>query len=1137
MKKPKEFDVINVELNGSNLIEASAGTGKTFSIAILVLRLVLEKRISVKEILMVTYTKAAVAELEERVRLFVRLAYRFVSGEKINNAVIEKMILDYPDKANVKKTLDEAVLFLDETSVLTIHGFCQKTLTEFAFETNQLFGAEALQDVNAVVTDEVNKFWRNYITSVPVKVLQTIKSHGLSRVAIGAIVNEHMKGKKYFAYTNDKDYTLTPSVFSQFDFLIDEYENTKAILSEQLVKYVIENKEKLNQAALQDTYTQKNACHLLDEPEMFIDYIIKTKSIKVKTVFSDVVNLLSENNQEQIENQNKLHDISDAIICAAIQSILKGVESYKSKMNQLSFDDLIVKVHKAFYSDRAIQLSNVLQKKYKAVFIDEFQDTDRLQYEIFNRAFGRSSTIVFYIGDPKQSIYAWRKADIFTYFKAYKDVDNLYGMNENFRSTSRLIEAMNYFFKPRSDFDSFHFNNQEPSIDYIEVKSPKGLYKGEIYKEGIADFPITITKAPNKNEILEALGAQVVALLKPDSVYELEYENEKHTVRPSDIGILVRTNNDGREIKELLANLGIPSVTISDEKVLQSSEATALIYLLQAMYDISRKHINRALLSVFTGFSINEILKIKDEDVLDLFKKYKTRWDTAGIYATLMDFIIDFNVEQKLLERHTENGERILTNLYHLVELLHKQQASKKLTPPELIGWLKRSIEGMESEGDEYVQRIENDDESVKIVTIHSSKGLEYKIVFAPFMDLLTSLKHEVSSFRDPVSSDYISMKTKRMKEAQILLYQEQQEQENRRIIYVAITRAVYKCFIYKNTNSKGSSNFSNSSLAFFTNELHENANPLIEVNNNPVLLSSSFKRFNYASITAPAKKTNVNFSLLQENWKKMSYSYLSAKPDPIKKTSSNKSNHPYDHFVFHQLLKGEQTGNLLHSILEKINFTETSGHAESISNSIRQYAPSQNELYTEYLPKMIDEILHTEIITQGDESFQLSAVEYSKRIHEFEFDFPVMLFNPEALEHISDNEFSVYVKDIKQIEGIMNGKVDMFFEYNNKYYILDWKSNYLGDKIEDYQNHMLSDAMSENNYHLQYLIYTVAVKKYLESKLDHFDYNKDFGGVIYLFLRGIRKNRTNGIFFKKPSYALIEKLSGIFTGNVISFQ
>ena len=1115
--KFEDFKASMVPLKGSNLIEASAGTGKTYSIAILVLRLILEKRFSIKEILMVTFTKAAVAELEERIRLFIRSAYHVSNNEVIDDVMISTLVnqsIEINGREEVSRLLRNAVIYLDETAVLTIHSFCQQTLNEFAFETNQLFGAELLQDTSAIIESEVNKFWRKHITSIPVELLSTI-GDSLSRNDITGIVRSHLDGKRYHEYdpikVNIVEEEFYVGIIEETKVLTAQYEK----LQSSLVQFIAGNSERLKVISEANRYAKKSLLGLVDRPEEFLDAIVaKRGSGYITELFSDILEKYEDCEQVNNEKAEAIQKCLNQIYYIAIFEVAAGVKKYKLHNNQLSFDDLIGNLYTALVDKENSKLVNSLQNKFKAVFIDEFQDTDRLQYEIFKTAFG-SGTVLFYIGDPKQSIYAWRKADISTYFKAYKDVVTSYGMNENYRSSESFIKAMNLFFQPTPDFDTFHFPADEQAITYIPVNSPAINPKRQLNLKGEECVPITINNQPNKDSIVEAVTAQVIELLS-NKDFCISKNDKETNLNPSDIGILVRSNKEGNDIKNGLAKYGIPAVTIGDAKVLESEEAIATLYLLEAMIDITRSNINRALLCSFTGYTVQHILSLDDETAIELFKKYKTNWDEDGIYTALVAFIADFGVQQILLQNNSENGERIITNLYQLVELLYKIQTTKRLSPLELIDWLKRGIERHDAEGDEYEQRIENDEECVKIVTIHKSKGLEYNIIIAPFLDFAERKNDVFSCYRNE-NGEYINIKKDQLSQEQAVIYSQQTEQENRRLLYVAITRAVYKCFIYKNDYYK------TSTLAFFTNAL-QNADPLLIKNEQaPNILPGYYYK---ATIPIKQKVTEepVQFNLLQKNWSRMSYTMLSADMEKRPKTFSGARQDEYDHFIFNQLVKGNKTGNMLHYIFENIHFTNNERWQTVIDTAIKRFTPAYKATYESNLAELLSHVLNADIRV-GDTAFHLAEIGNDQRIHEFEFDFPVNVFHPAILQTLSNEKISINVKDRYELEGIMNGKIDMLFEYKGKYFVLDWKSTFLGDSLDQYKQPSLEDAMNENNYHLQYLIYTLATKKYLESRLPGFDYERDFGGVLYLFVRGMRKGTDSGIFNCKPTLEQIKSL------------
>ncbi len=1122
----KNFDASSVLLKDSNLIEASAGTGKTYSIAILVLRLILEQKIAIKEILMVTFTKAAVAELEERIRLFIRSADQVSKNEVIEDITITNLVnssIKKDGRDQVAQLLRDAVIYLDETAVLTIHSFCQQTLSEFAFETNQLFGAELLLDTSAILEDEVNKFWRKHATSIPLKLLTSFAG-GLNRQDIKSIVKQHLDGKKYHEYDAATAYNLGSDIYLKIITEMEALSDRYLAMQMSLIEYIAEISLDLRKTCESDRYAKSALLHLIDSPQQFLDAVInKRASAYIPRLFNEILKRFDACEEVKKEIQNCIQKCINTIYYASINEVSEGVKNYKLRNNQISFDDLIANLHTALVKKDNPKLVHALQQKYKAVFIDEFQDTDRLQYEIFKKAFG-TNIVLFYIGDPKQSIYAWRKADIATYFKAYDDATNIYGMNENYRSSEAYIKAMNVFFKPSVNFDTFHYPPNTQSINYIPVNSPQKNTKGKLTLNDVECVPISINTQLNKPSVETAATAHVIELLS-NKKYQIFKNNLNRNIKPSDIGILVRSNIEGNQIKRKLAQYGIPAVTIGDTKILESEEAVSILYILEAMMDISRSNINRALLNSFTSYDTQQILLLNDEVTIELFKKYKSNWETDGVYNAFMNFIADFGVQHILLNGNTKNGERAITNLYQLVELLYKIQTNKKLSSLELINWLKRAIESNDAQGDEYEQRIESDEECVKIVTIHKSKGLEYNIVIAPFLDFGERLKDIFGSLRDN-NGDYINFKKSQSTEINLALHKLQNEQENRRLLYVAITRAVYKCIIIKNDSAEGKK----STLSFFTNALKNADISLIENIDSPEFV----EMYSYKA-PAPKKAVQVNetinFNLLQQNWQRLSYTRLSG--ETAKKDMPTKGiyNSEYDEFIFNKLSKGHTTGNMLHYIFENIHFTNNEKWASVIEGAIKQFAPSNKTLYESMLQIMLDNVLEASIKID-DTAFNLKEVAYDKRVHEFEFDFPLDVFQSADLLALSNNLTTIKVKERYDIEGIMNGKIDMLFECKNKYFVLDWKSTFLGDNLEPYAPTALNDAMSENNYHLQYLIYTLATKKYLESRLPDFDYEKDFGGVLYLFIRGNRKGTDSGVFNCKPSLAQINNLDDILSKN-----
>ena len=1143
------FNAVTVTLAGSNLIEASAGTGKTYSIALLTLRLVIEKKIPIEKILMVTFTKAAVAELEIRVRAFVRIALKVSRGETIGDPTITNLVNDQIEIQGGKEVsdrLETAQLFLDETSVLTIHSFCQRTLSEFSFETGQIFGAETItpDEYNQMMEDAFNEYWRINVTTIRLDMLKRFIGFGLNHDDIFDLVKKSFGGKMLFSNIPMPD-----------DFLTNPY-------YDKLMEWEVLEKGKITQSkeTILSNISARHEEYLLllsngrGKNSKYVDFL---KEEQWEDVFELIVAGVKKKNLPQFANDAFPEIIAEAvnyinldkqiakrfkeevnqIAMAAIGSVTKRIQEQKNNRGIITFDDMIGLLYKAVVEGPYNQqLIASLRQKYDAVFIDEFQDTDKEQYAIFDKLFGNDK-ILFYIGDPKQSIYAFRKADIFTYFNAKKSVQNLHFMNTNYRSTEAYINEMNQFFLPAPDFDTFYFNNDEKlrkAIEYKEVYSPNPNTKGELKCNGEDIMPIHITENKNKKELRQSVRAIIADLFTPGN-YTIGKEENSRAIKPSDIGILVRSNKEGKVMKSILASLRIPSVTIDDARLLASNEATQIFYILVAVNEISRSNINRALLSELGGYTEDDLVTTNEEAILTQFKTFQESWVKNGVYTMLKQFVSDHHVYERLYGDSAENPERTISNIQQLIEILHKITVRKNYEPKELIQWLKKGMEGDAREGDEYEQRLESDQDAVQIVTIHKSKGLEYNIVIAPHLDLLADQEvYTTGSFRDPDSGEYYVMKKDLMTDAQKELYELQSEQENRRLIYVAITRARYQCFITINN----ASHYAPSSLKKFIykekdpNDKKAKANTISNDMINIRLAPPSNPGFRYtnpAATSRPSYAVANNFHLEHANWIKTSYSGLNPDHDPvIAPKTATPFETAYDKFAFQDLKKGAHTGNLLHYIFEHIDFADDRNWVRVVEQAMKRLSGSANEDYRDQIILLLNQV--TSATMPGSTPFCMNQVTKDKRINELEFDFLLNPFNTAQLQTLSSDAHPFRIKSIDELEGIMNGKIDLFFEHEGKYYILDWKSNFLGNSLDFYDTKHVTDAMYENNYNLQYLIYTVALTKYLKLRKPDFDYDTHFGGVIYLFLRGVRAGGQTGIYFTKPEKQLIKDIKGLIS-------
>ncbi len=1132
----RDFDAATVPLQESNLIEASAGTGKTYSIALLVLRLVVEEGIPLREILMVTFTRAAVAELASRIRLFIYQSNRCVAGEAIKDkaitAIVEKGVARH-GREQLTQILRDTRLLIDEMAVQTIHSFCQLTLREFAFETGQPFTSETIS-LDALLEEALNKFWRRSLNTLPAELLLDFDP-GTVRSQMAAAVSNHLAGKTYFGYIERVNYNLSEAQVRDWLREIKSKEAAVVQLSttvwEGLKKAVKQKKELAvgGGGTLPPHIDAGTRAYSRD----LAHFKIRVADAKERDYIRDHYPQFSEAAalvfQLQKELKEQRESLTKRINNWAISDITKSILAAKERAHQMTFDDMIDRLHQSACRPEGAGLCAQMKVKYRAVFVDEFQDTDRKQYEIFN-AFWGTGSILFFIGDPKQSIYGFRAADIHTYFEARHKVKAVWSMNYNFRSAPHLIGAMNLFFQPQTHFDTFLFPAGEQSFSYIAVNSPEGNKKQGCFDAGqVPAAPLNIVEIEKGAGIPEeeAAARQIAVLLQGG--YTIGEGGEKRLVRPSDIGVLVRKGFEGVKVQNALMHLGIASVRVNETKVLQTDEAGYFVHLLEAILAPSIATINKALLSPITHFTTGELRRLDDEKVVARFAHYRERWSRDGIYTALSAFLADFEVERHLLQ--AAGGQRVLANVLHLSELLHSVQLRKGYSELKLLAWLQRAIgDDKRNEGNEFEMRIERDDEAVSIVTIHKSKGLEYNIVVAPFLNLKSGVADERNkerhySYRDPGSGKYFSIEKARLLPLQRQAIELQENQEARRLLYVAVTRAVHGCYLFLKQDS-------HHFLERFLVEARRQPAALIGFLN-PVLRMPKFPAPEATAAEAPAAPPKVSFRLQQPRWQRLSYTGIHAAGERLPFPKATAQEAEYDTFVFETLKRGSKTGNLLHHLLENANLAEDKLWEKAIAATMRKHLPLQAEAYAPLLHQLLLEVGSARIVPAGKseaDAFCLADVSAYKRLAELEFDYPVSPFSAPGLNALSSEMHPFAVKsDLKEAEGIMNGKIDFFFEQGGKFYVLDWKSNYLGDTVDAYRQEHLAGAMTRENYHLQYLIYSLAACRYLEQRIPGFDYERDFGGAVYVFVRGVRAGSTTGIFTAKPPAELLRNLDRIF--------
>ncbi|HTO14182.1 MAG TPA: UvrD-helicase domain-containing protein [Edaphocola sp.] len=1161
----ERFNVSEVKLTGKNLVEASAGTGKTYSIAIIVLRVLIEQNVPVEQQLVVTYTNLAVAELQERIRKFIKEAYDIVNRleagisnglEKKEDATIRLICerafekeQNFPPgniQLKLKNKLRQALLTMDEASVLTIHGFCQRVLNEFAFESKQNFQAQLQTDVSEFIEQTINEFWRTELSNLPVGLFNLTELNQI-RTNVRIIIKNALGDISFENSIEQEDVSDNKTI-------IEDYSNQRIEKKQELLDYLANNKEELKEDINKGGVSAlKSYGNLLEHPEAFLNKFFKhgldkgEDRAKYHYKFTSIFWNLAEEYYNWEEKYNEFKDkLKSGLYKKAFQSYFPKLKTKLEQANVLTFDALIQNLYKIVVTDKNERLIQLVRNKYPVVLIDEFQDTDVTQFKLFDELFVKAEqTLLFLIGDPKQSIYAFRNADVDSYLKAAENVDHKYSMNTNYRSGARMIQAVEHFFTS-SGSQAFGYETDN-GIQYEIVGASASNQEKYISRNGEIMDSLLFCMENKKDNAFEAIGSVIAELINPNNNYYLNDAGNQRPVLPKDITILVNDNKAIPLLKKELQMYNIPSVGMRIQKVLNTSEAKDISLILRAIIEPNIQNIKSAFFLSFlhniyvmqNKDSLMPLEKLDDLMMSELFKSYNEIAENYTVFQALQKLFNDFSLQQ--LFANDVKGQYLMSNLLQISEILHQQQSRNGYTPVETWLWLKKQINDEADESDEYNQRIESDEEAVSIMTLHKSKGLEFPIVFIWGISNKGTIgkKYDLITVKNQ-HGDKVLKWTKSLSEEEKTEYINADNKEIRRKIYVGLTRPVYQCYVfyskrdftdtplYSLLEKMSDGNEVNKAFEWSQEDEHVNFKyqPKFESLLSPILLNED---------------EHQKFKNSKTNWNIYSYSALSLHNKSIQRELSN-SLMDYDHFIFNALPRGAHLGTKLHELLEHINFNKDYLQSNDWTYGERLMLSRFNfdkEDYSLNIAELLHHVLNAIISVGNDKHFQLKDLNTYRTKHELEFYFPLSITNASQMINELLQSYQIKISNNYQtLEGLMKGFVDLLFEHNGKYYILDWKSNYLGFNIEDYEGENLTDAMIQNQYHLQYLIYTVAVKKFLTQSLgESFNYEDDFGGVIYVFLRGVRANRNAGIFTNKPPRALIESFERLLDPRIVEAE
>jgi exodeoxyribonuclease V beta subunit len=1101
-------NVADISIDKHGLIEASAGTGKTYTIEHLAIRMIKEKKITLDKILIVTFTEKATGELRQRLRAKL---LEECSNEKTPE------ILDL---------LHHSLDYFDQTSIFTMHSFCHTILKDFSFEMAENFQpiiANNKEIYRDILEKEIRKKWPVVFGDKLLSVLNLFKFE--EEAFVNSVINicGLMRMHPQFSLSPlPKDISVT-----LFQGIEDCIKNILA-LSPSINLGEFQGGQP---SSLSEVLKGKSVDYFNDKILQLLTWHQNKNFLLKKIKFAPFSALKNQKDMASFDLVKKIYEQLDKIndlenesyfefINWNVAEVLNASETHKKENNLIAYDDMILKTE-AMLSN-APEKNSILQKirlKYQYGMIDEFQDTDLFQWSIFKSIFIDSpSSFLFLIGDPKQSIYRFRNADIHTYLEAKNLIEklkvenkgDLYSLRTNFRSFAPLIDDFNFCFKASSWFG---MPNENFNIEYIESKpsSKESKYKHlqSIPSPGFKLIEITET---NKPEFFKEYSQNIVQ--------EIIRLKKNPNVNYGDFCCLYDVKANMAFMIAELQKYNIPYSVYQEEGISESMESKEVSYLLNAIFSPNNE--GKRSLALITSF-----FQISPKD-LPLFRELESsheilrkllHWQSLGQnrhWAKMFQSIFE---ETGIIAYclTLPEGDRKIANFKQIMEWLEFKAYEDKLSLWDLCSLISEYKSSSNSlTDDEKKMRLHSESKKVQLMTIHVSKGLEFPFVF--FCKYSASNRSNKYPFwirknnqylivADPESIQYLDDFTK------------EQFEEQKRLMYVTFTRAIHSLYMPYCPESKD-------------NDFKSIAQDFIQTNKNRFeFIKNDLATPNMKKVDANEKSAETD-AIVNWNYEEIprhrlydhmsinSYSHLSEKGKKLIQTNIDKSDARFDDDEGQEAIaevfpKGPNTGNFFHALFENISFSdvealwnkkadyncllEDRAISQFIDESMKTYLIENK--WKESVCKVLFDSL-TKNIFPFDNEFHLSKLTSNQRIHELEFYYP-----------------TTKNKTVVDTSAFMKGFIDLIFEWQGKYYILDWKSNYIEN---GYEMPALENAMLEHQYDLQYSVYSVCLFRWLKARgMKDSEWLSKFGGIIYLFIRGTTESK--GCYFKSS-----EKLPSI---------
>ncbi|RSO38642.1 exonuclease V subunit beta [Acinetobacter lactucae] len=1211
--------IIDIEFSGLHLIEASAGTGKTYTLSSLMVRIFLEKYLP-RQVIATTFTRAAAAELKSRIRARLVETYRYLDAkrsfteqelltqaEQEPDLLLQHILKYFATRiAYACERLKLVIDQLDELFVGTLDSFSQKLLREFAFESGKIERAQITDDAKTYSRQLIHDVLREWIQSQPQTVIDALYLAGELKS-----VDSFVKLVEDSLNFSSAHFKLPEKPTIQFEQLAQLKQLATEIDISLLEPYYSLDGEHYKHVSgtvfrngafnklfseclpqLLQVLKQSDIILVFDgslaaQRELvfkFLDQLTDQKVFKkCPAEISDgfyqhpciqQIQKLFGVLKNYAEQFDQLHIYLKAYLCVEVKKRLPQVLQNKG---ETTFSQQIRTLSEALKGEQGQRFAVFVQARYPLILVDEFQDTNQDQDDmlasIWRHPERYQKGCMIMVGDRKQAIYGFRGGDMLTFLNAYKDIQAKYGREykliHNHRSVADLVEVVDALFQRQIDFGE--------EVQYDPIRAGTRPHPVLVEQNQPNPHPLRWLMLKDKETEAQQVAWKIRDLLNQSHAGQLYFQKDAQTqtLNEDDIAVLSRNHDGLDKVQFELERLGIRVNRPSKRSVFDCTIAQDVGALLTAiLHPYDEAKVKRALISRLFAMDLKQLLQLEQtaeglSQFMTGFYTIRELWSAQGFLVAWQQCLIQFDIWQNLVAAQSKDNERVVVNLRHLTEIL-SQHSEKYSGAQNLYHWYLKQLRSP-LDRDWELERKLSSEAGVQLMTIHQSKGLEFKIVFLlgadkPFRENNKTLNFSTQDIVKPDSNQTLTQRVVAiadktyLNEIELKQHEERALAEQNRLWYVALTRASHRVYaLLQDADGK-----SVSGLAFWKNRAEpfqhrcctdemvlEQIPQAIHLTKQTSVIEIQAKRFPEQRFYSRGK---TSFSYLAQHLKHKAGTDLLASQSndavlaedelDLIHTAEAISAQPID-WIKNNFPRGTLAGNFLHEIFEHIDFQCSDDWVIEIRRRFKNdYSSLWQDLLSKYnesfpeeedaenlLYQSVAEWLKDILRTPLSQGFRLNQLQQDQYLSEFPF-YLALSDRVLAMTRIQQlfAEYGLNMPELLEARSAryLNGSIDLVYFDGQRYHIADYKSNYLGDDLADYRSDSIAQSMSLASYWLQAGLYLVALHRYLQVKMQDYQIEQHLGGATYLYLRGMNGEAEQGYYYWQPSIEFILRLDAI---------